>query len=261
MNDLLVRNPHIQGSNLFASLRRLLEAGGFDEALASTTDRDICIRLADLGTVRYGTVPEHLVHHHADNDRPRLSTPGGDSKRAGLGYFYRKYRGRMSGAQQAEFLERSRSLFDCDPVGAAPLPPPAVPVADCADVDGHLDLVAGAVTSPDVGRVANLMGSLVRKIGGRSDVTLKVVLLENGGHDSASKNTLREAIAQALGQGLDVVLKTLEQQAADAAAGVSSYRRAIVQAEEHRLEPDHAAALPVPGGQAPAGGGHVGPRR
>ena len=48
--DLLVRNTHIQGSNLFVRLRGLLEAGGFDEALTSTTDRDICIRLADLGT-------------------------------------------------------------------------------------------------------------------------------------------------------------------------------------------------------------------
>ena len=58
VSDLLVRNPHIQGSNLFVRLRRLLEAGGFDEALTSTTDRDICIRLADLGTIRYGGLIE-----------------------------------------------------------------------------------------------------------------------------------------------------------------------------------------------------------
>ena len=68
--DTLVRNTHIQGSNLFVRLRCLLEAGGFDEALTSTTDRDICIRLADLGTVRYGALNERLVHHFADNDRP-----------------------------------------------------------------------------------------------------------------------------------------------------------------------------------------------
>ena len=49
VNELLVRNTHIQGSNLFVRLRKLLEAGGFDEALVSTTDRDVCIRLADLG--------------------------------------------------------------------------------------------------------------------------------------------------------------------------------------------------------------------
>ena len=34
--DLLVRNTHIQGSNLFVRLGKLMEAGGFDEALTST---------------------------------------------------------------------------------------------------------------------------------------------------------------------------------------------------------------------------------
>ena len=105
VSDLLVRNPHIQGSNLFVRLRRLLEAGGFDEALASTTDRNICIRLADLGTVGYAGLREDLVHHFADDDRPRLSTPGSDAKRAGLTYFFQKYRGRMTDKQQGAFLE------------------------------------------------------------------------------------------------------------------------------------------------------------
>ena len=119
-NELLVRNTHIQGSNLFVRLRMLLEAGGFDEALASTTDRDVCIRLADLGTVRYGAVAEHLVHHYADNDRPRLSTPGGDKKKSGLRHFFRKYQNRMSAPQKEAFIERSLRLFDCDPTDDRP---------------------------------------------------------------------------------------------------------------------------------------------
>ena len=114
-DEMLVRNTHIQGSNLFVRLRMLLEAGGFDEALASTIDRDVCIRLADLGTVRYGAVAEHLVHHYADNDRPRLSTPGGDKKKSGLRQFFRKYRNRMSASQKEAFIERSLRLFDYDP--------------------------------------------------------------------------------------------------------------------------------------------------
>ena len=64
--DLLIRNTNIQGSNIFVRLRKLLEAGGFDEALVSTTDRDICIRLADLKTVRYCALAGHLVHHYAE---------------------------------------------------------------------------------------------------------------------------------------------------------------------------------------------------
>ena len=179
VKDLLVRNTHIQGSNIFARLRKLLEAGGFDEALASTTDRDMCIRLADLGTVRYGAVPGHMVHHYAENDRPRLSTPGAEAKRAGLEYFFRKYRGRMAPSEESAFMRRSRRVFGCKPQ-LTPAPP-VVPRPD-PYVDGHLDLVVGAITSPDVAQTARLLDSLERSIYG--DVTLKVILLENGGQTS-----------------------------------------------------------------------------
>ena len=222
VGNLLVRNTHIQGSNLFVRLRKLLEAGGFDEALTSTTDRDICIRLADLGTVRYGALNQHLIHHFADNDRPRLSTPGGDAKRDGLKYFYRKYRGRMSGEQEAAFLERSRRLFDCDPAEAVPAPPPRPPVPMENSSDDHLVLVVGSITSPETALVARLLDSLAEKICGREKVTLKVVLLENGGHEDVVRDSLQETVRRASCQGLDVVVKTLERQAVDVAAGVFS---------------------------------------
>ena len=234
VNELLVRNPHIQGSNLFVRLRKLLEAGGFDEALTSTTDRDICIRLADLGTVKYGPLPAFQVgafaRHYADNGRPRLSTPGGSAKAAGLSYFYRKHRPRMSGGQETAFIDRSRRLFGFDPAAddsPRPRPESSPELAegapahdyDCGADGGLLTLVAGAVTSPDTTRVSRLMRSLADKIGRRGDVALKVVLLENGGSDGASRAALRDAVAQAIRQGLDVDLITLERQAADAAAG------------------------------------------
>ena len=221
VDDLLVRNPHIQGSNLFVRLRRLLEAGGFDEALTSTTDRDICIRLADLGTVRYGALGENLVHHYADNDRPRLSTPGSGAKSSGLTYFFRKYRGRMTDGQQSGFLERSRRLFDCDPTGPVVVPAPAMPVPPVAipsTSNTPLTLVVGAITSPDTGLVERLLNSLAEKIGGREDVTLRVVLLENGGQDPFSHKNLKGVVDQATKQGLDITVKTLEMQAADVEA-------------------------------------------
>ena len=220
VNDLLVRNPHIQGSNLFVKLRKLLEAGGFDEALASTTDRDVCIRFADLGSVRYGALAEQLVHHYAEDDRPRLSTPSGDAKCAGLKYFFRKYRSRMSEEQRAAFLERSRDTFGCDADTPVRLPPPADPVPHSPDDGERLDLFVGAITSPEVASIANLMDALVRKIDCRSDVTLKVVLLENGGHDHASRENLRVVVERASRRGLDVEVKTLERQASDTDSGV-----------------------------------------
>src|SRR6266576_1403030 len=65
----LVGNPHIQGSSLFVRLSALLEAGAFDESLTSSTDRDLCIRLADLGWVRYSPIERPTVRHHAETNR------------------------------------------------------------------------------------------------------------------------------------------------------------------------------------------------
>ena len=221
VGDLLVRNPHIQGSNLFVRLRKLLEAGSFDEALRSTTDRDICIRLADLGSVRYGTLPEHLVHHYAEDDRARLSTPGGDAKCAGLRQFYRKYGSRMTNEQRSAFIERSRNSFDCDPIPTAPVPSPTDPNLNHRQViDGNLELVVGAITSPRVDNVAHLLDGLISKLGHRNDVALKVLLLENGLLDPASRDQLRELVDRASHRGLDIEVKTLEQQDADVEAGV-----------------------------------------
>ena len=218
--DTLVRNTHIQGSNLFVRLRCLLEAGGFDEALTSTTDRDICIRLADLGTVRYGALNERLVHHFADNDRPRLSRPGGDAKRKGLNYFYRKHRGRMSSEQQTAFIDRSRRLFHCDPAGEVALPPPSPPVADSSSERSPLTLVVGAITSPDSSLVERLLQSLAERIGDHEEVMLKVVLLENGSSVPTSRQSLWDVVNRTIERGVDVVVKTLEQQADDIEGGV-----------------------------------------
>ena len=221
VNDLLVRNPHIQGSNLFVRLRNLLEAGGFDEALASTTDRDLCIRLADLGTVRYGALAKHLVHHYAEDDRERLSAPGRDAKCAGLRQFYRKYRSRMTDDQRSAFVERSRDWFDCDPTAAPPATSLAQPSADCPRaVDGNLELLVGAITSPRVDDVAHLVDELISKLGRRSDVALEVLLFENGLRDQASRDELRELVDRASHRGLDIEVKTLEQQDTDVEAGV-----------------------------------------
>ncbi len=220
VSDLLVRNPHIQGSNLFVRLRKLLEAGGFDEALTSTTDRDICIRLADMGTVNFGVVNERLVHHFAEDGRPRLSTAGGHAKRTGLAYFYRKYRGRMSVDQHTAFLERCLRLFGCDPTASPEISLPQMPNSPARASSGNLVMVAGAITSPETDYTDRLLHSLERNIGVCENVTLKVVLLENGGPNEASREALRCLVDNARNRGTDIVFRTLEQQEADVAAGV-----------------------------------------
>ena len=215
VKDLLERNTHIQGSNIFTRLCKLLHAGGFDEALVSTTDRDICIRLADIRTVRYGALKRHLVHHYADSDRPRLSTPNSKAKHRGLDYFYSKHKNRMPQDVKSAFIRRSFRLFGWTPQNPKHHYRLLSHKSTC-NIGGHLDLTVGAITSPDVTLIERLLDSLIHTLNNQSDVTLKVILLENSGHDTACRNTLKKAVQKAQYRSLDVTIKTLEQQAADA---------------------------------------------
>ncbi len=114
VDDFLVTNPNVQGSNLFVRLSRIQEAGGFDEGLPSTTDRDLCIRLLKLPGIRYEVLRNHLVHHDASPDASRLSAPGSPIKKAGLDAFYRKYSSMMTPEQRTRFRERASLLFRVD---------------------------------------------------------------------------------------------------------------------------------------------------
>lgn len=161
ISDFLMTNPGIQGSNLFLRLSTLLRAGGFDEALQSTTDRDLCIRLLDLGDVRYGVIDAQLVHHNAYAGG-RLSTPGSPAKTAGLNAFYRKHGPRMTEDQRRAFKARAAGVFSVEiqkisettPTVARPPAPPPLP-----QNDGSLELLVGFTASSPVA-AARLAGDL-----------------------------------------------------------------------------------------------------
>ena len=213
VKDMLVTNTGIQGSNIFIRLSTILEAGGFDESMTSTTDRDICIRLADLNTVKYGTITEHLVHHYAETGRPRLSTPGTKVKRSGLEYFFDKYQYRMSDAIMSAFVLRSKRLFHFNPQHTPPVfLPRQSTISDNKKPEYVLDLIVGAITSPDVTLITNLMRSLNIIFSDRSDVRIKIILLENGGPNNTNRDALRNAVKHASTQGLDITVITLEDQ-------------------------------------------------
>ncbi len=114
--DLFLRgNPGIQSSNLFLSMATMLMAGGFDERLQSCTDRDLCIRLCESGSIRYCSINKPLLNHYADNERQRLSKPNSPAKKNGLAVFWQKYNARMNDAQREAFLERAQRLFNWQP--------------------------------------------------------------------------------------------------------------------------------------------------
>lgn len=104
-SSFLANNPHIQGSNSFIKLSTLLKAGCFDEAMDSTTDRDLFTRVMALNP-KYEIINKILVDIDASNARPRL-TNSDNGKKASLSYFYSKYSGIMSRRDKASFFERA----------------------------------------------------------------------------------------------------------------------------------------------------------
>lgn len=114
VEDLLVANPNIQGSNMFVRFSKLLNAGGFDEKMVSTTDRDVCIRLLSIGNISYSVLRNHLVHHNALPDETRLSHPGSERKQQGLQHFYQKYGSIMDANQKEKFRSRANILFNVE---------------------------------------------------------------------------------------------------------------------------------------------------
>lgn len=205
--DFLTGNPGIQGSNLFVRLSVLLAAGGFDEGLRSATDRDLCIRIADLGTVRYGRIPGAQVDHYADFDRSRLSTRGSAAKLEGLTAFWRKYIGRMTRGQRQTFSDRAAALFGWrQPRDLAV----ALPGNDAA----KKALVLGLIADND--RPGELL-EVARELAGWRDDTLvglDVVLLEQG-RRSGVRAAINEATAVLRDSGAGCFRFSLERQDED----------------------------------------------
>ncbi len=231
-DDFLVGNPGIQGSNLFVRLSVLLAAGLFDEGLKSTTDRDLCIRIADLGSVRYRRLAEPLVEHFADDGRQRLTTRGSESKTQGLTAFWRKYSCRMTPAQQKAFEERARKLFDwrMDPA-------PSRGGSDSAS------LLSGPSSGAPVGLIVGIIGDVARP-GNFMDLIrdllrlhqdprlagLDVVILENGPRRGGG-GLLGEASLLLRDAGAGCYVVPLERQLVDARAGLFG--------EPFERRPDH----------------------
>lgn len=222
-NMVFVRNPHIQGSNLFVRLSALLEAGMFDESLRSTTDRDLLVRLADIG-VNYAPLGRNTVHHDARGDRPRLSTAGSEAKSQGLAQFWRKYRLRMNEAQRTAFQTRAQTLFATDVTSIAPMPlaPPfrseEETVPELPGGDAAVVLVVGVTADGDergAARVAPLLGDLLALQSDDRLAALDVVVVENGTGGTALRSKVDEMIAR----GLRCYLADVERQHQDAASG------------------------------------------
>ena len=223
--SFLVGNPGIQGSNLVCRLSVLLEAGLFDESLPSCTDRDLCIRVAELPDVRYSAVSGPTVRHFAGGSRTRLSTPGASAKIEGLNRFFRKYRDRMSDAQRAEFRMRADRYFGwtvSEPVNGAAARRSSSPSAPRSPVppQAPLHLIVGMIA--DTARLEDV-GSLLadlRELAG--DIGLSgydILILENG-RGRAPAEALRSLVESKRIDGLPIHLVDRARHLEDAASGL-----------------------------------------
>jgi hypothetical protein len=113
VEDFLVGNPGVQGSNLALRVETYWRAGGFDEWLPSTIDRDLLIRILELPGVRVTSIDAHSVHH-TTHGHSRLSDAGSARKILGLQRFEAKHRHRMSAGVLARARARARALFAWD---------------------------------------------------------------------------------------------------------------------------------------------------
>jgi len=215
---LFIGGQNIQGSNLFVSLKMLLEAGVFDEGLMSCTDRDLCLRLAELPELCYATTNTHTVHHYADPRTDRLTTPGSEPKIKGLHAFFGKYSHQFDGEAKQQAQQRARELFAWTPlkksthVELVPLP--------VIQTGGKLRLLCGFVTDSTAPQhVTELLEDLLQLTIHTQVEDLEVVIVENGPIGVDKPRTLGHLVSQFKDRGLKANLISIEQIKADWAKG------------------------------------------
>jgi hypothetical protein len=123
INDLtkkqfFIKNPGVQGSNMFFKSHILKDLNGFDETLMSATDRDLIIRFLDylqkeslFDSIKI--LNNSYVFYNATNSNS--ITNNKEKKHMGLDRFYLKYKDEFSSNDLKLSLKRAKELFDYEP--------------------------------------------------------------------------------------------------------------------------------------------------
>ena len=211
--DFLIENPHIQGSNLFIKLKTILEAGAFDEALSSTTDRDLCIRICDLGYVKIGFLREYLVKHFAFSNYERLSTPFSQKKGGGLRTFYRKYKYRMNEHQKEVFIKRSKKLFGIEFEDNYSNFDFSVKRIKKKKANFNFQMLIGFITSPLIKQTQNLLEDINNLALNNPNIIKEVIIVENSGDLPEIRNSLKNVLKKSY--AFEIVFYPYEMQKKD----------------------------------------------
>jgi len=110
IENFLIGNPGVQGSNMFLNFQSFWDTGGFDEHLKSCTDRDLLIRFLGQNSVdKIAFINEILVYHYAQDTNTVTNNPS--SKWAGLDSFYKKYLNLFNTDTLEKSLQRAEMYF------------------------------------------------------------------------------------------------------------------------------------------------------
>jgi len=110
IDDFLIGNPGVQGSNMVFKFSAFEKAGKFDETLCSSTDRDLIIRfLQQFNTDSVVIIDELSVLHYADSEQ--TVTNQTINKHKGLDRFYEKYIKLYSFEVLQQSLSRAEKYF------------------------------------------------------------------------------------------------------------------------------------------------------
>ena len=89
IENFLIGNPGIQGSNMCFKIGNLLKINGFDEHLSSCSDRDLMIRFLEaFGNKGIFIIEKKCVNHFTGNG---TVTSNFEKKKNGLDYFFKKH--------------------------------------------------------------------------------------------------------------------------------------------------------------------------
>ena len=109
VNNFLIGNPGVQGSNMCFKISSLLKINGFSECLASCADRDLMIRfLYEHGNKNVSIIEKKFVNYFAGNN---TVTSCFENKKKGLDSFYQKHINLFDFQTLEKSLNRAVCLF------------------------------------------------------------------------------------------------------------------------------------------------------
>ncbi len=193
VESFLAGNPGVQGSNMFFRTGALEQINGFDERLASCTDRDLMIRfLSEFGIRNVRLTHRVTVCHHPG--RATVSTDF-NAKRDGLNCFYRMHLSKFDIETLETSLERARRLFSFPDSGMI-----RILYSDLLAIRERQLIVIGVMVHEDAATIRRCLESICRQKGTMRRIHVVI-------QDDDSLDNWRQQVGQLLDRSFMTIRK------------------------------------------------------